>query len=382
MPHVSNITRNDNEFSLRLYGELSRRPGNVFFSPFSIRVAFAMLHAGAKGETAAQISDLLGFSESIHTTLPEIIQSLSSTGSGNYELAVANSIWAQHGPALRKDFLDLIAQGYDGECASVDFVNAAEATRHRINAWVEGKTQEKIKDLLSPGNLNALTRLVLVNAVYFQGNWASPFMKEITFDQPFFTDHGRVTVPLMSQSESVPYAEGNGFQAVDLGYKGDDLSMLILLPDQKDGLSELEKNLSVNSLQDCIARMTVTKVNVLVPRFKVVWGSAELSGDLKSLGMTLPFGPQADFSGINGCCPPDPEALVVSMVLHKAFVEVNEQGTEAAAATAVAMMATSMPFFDRPRPIPVFRADHPFLFAIRDRRSGMILFLGRLADPS
>jgi serpin B len=382
MPHVSDITRSHNEFSLRLYAELSRRPGNVFFSPFSVRIAFAMLHAGANGETAAQIGEVLGFSESIHTTLPEIIQSLNSTGSGNYELAVANSIWAQQGSALRADFLDLIAQSYDGECASVDFINAAEATRHRINAWVEGKTQEKIKDLLSLGDLNALTRLVLVNAVYFKGNWASPFMKEITFDQPFFTDHGQVTVPLMSQSESFPYAEGNGFQAVDLSYRGDDISMLILLPDRKDGLSELEKNLSVKSLQDCIARMTVTKVNVLVPRFKVVWGSAELSGDLKSLGMTLPFGPQADFSGINGCCPPDPKALMVSMVLHKAFVEINEEGTEAAAATALTMYA-AMPFFDGPpRPIPVFRADHPFLFAIRDRRSGMILFLGRLADPS
>jgi serpin B len=382
MPHVSDITRNDNEFSLRLYGELSRRPGNVFFSPFSVRVAFAMLHAGAKGETAAQIGDVLGFSESIHTTLPEIIQSLNSTGSGNYELAVANSIWAQQGPALRKDFIDLIAQSYGGECASVDFVNAAEATGHRINEWVEGKTQEKIKGLLSPGDLTALTRLVLVNAVYFQGNWISPFEKEFTFDQPFFTDHDQVTVPFMSQCESFPYAEGDGFQAVDLGYKGDDLSMLILLPDQKDGLSELEKNLSVKSLQDCIARITVTKVIVLVPRFKVAWGSTDLSDYLKSLGMTLAFAPQADFSGINGCYPPDPEALAVSMALHKAFVEVNEEGTEAAAATAMMMIALGEPYFDRPRPIPVFCADHPFLFAIRDRRSGMILFLGRIVDPS
>jgi serpin B len=222
-----------------------------------------------------------------------------------------------------------------------------------------------------------------VNAIYFKGIWGQQFSKEVTRTKPFYLNSGAtVQVPLMFQQERFRYMKGEGFQAVNLGYKGSDLSMLVLLPDRKDGLRELEERLTAQMLHDCVAGMTTREVELYLPRFKITWGTVNLTNQFSALGMPLAFDrSQADFSEINGYQPPDEEALFISAILHKAFVEVTEEGTEAAAATAVGFKDLAIVSFEPP-PVPIFRADHPFLFAIRDRVSGAILFLGRMADPT
>ncbi len=382
------FAEDNNDFALAMYGQIRQRPGNLFFSPFSIRTALGMTHAGAKGQTAPQMREALRISssdETPHAAFAEIIGRLNAAGGGKYELAVANSLWGQDGAPLQPGFLDLIARHYGGGMNLVDFRRAAEAARVTMNQWVEDKTRQKIRDLIPSGSLDADTRLVLVNAVYFKGMWVLQFRKAATRDEPFYLERaGKVQAPLMHRGEVFRYLHSAGYQAVDLLYEGGDLSMLVLLPDRKDGLRKLEKKLSARMLHDCVAGMRAREVKLFLPRFKITWGTVNMSDQLIALGMPLAFTRfQADFSGINGLEPPDEESLFLSAVFHKAFVEVNEEGTEAAAATAVALRAPTMSLRpSRPRPVPIFRADHPFLFAIRDRKSGAILLLGRMADPT
>jgi serpin B len=366
----------DNDFALAMYGQLRDRPGNLFFSPFSIRMAFGMVCAGARGETAAQMREALRIPSS-----DEAIQQVQAASGGKYELAVANSLWGQVGSPIEPEFLELITRRYGGGMSLLDFRHAAEAARGTINRWVEERTKQKIRDLIPPGGVSGETRLVLVNAVYFKGLWELPFRKAATRDEPFHLEGGG-TVParLMRQQSNVLYMQGEDYQAVDLVYQGDDLSLLVLLPDRVDGLRALEEKLSARKLHDCVARLKVGEVRLFLPRFKITWGTVNLRKPLKALGIRLAFERfRADFSGINGYVPPHEEALFLSSVFHKAFIEVDEEGTEAAAATG-ATMALAGSAFRTPPPVPVFRADHPFLFAIRDRRSGAILFLGRVVE--
>jgi serpin B len=381
------FAEDNNDFALGIYGELRQRPGNLFFSPFSIRTALGMTQAGARGETAAQMREALRISsseEALHAAFAEIIQRLNAAGGGKYEMAVANSLWCQDGAPLQPGFLDLIARHYGGGMNLVDFHRGAEAARVTMNHWVEDKTRQKIRELIPSGGLDADTRLVLVNAVYFKGMWVLQFLKAATRDEPFYLEHGgKVQAPLMHQHEEVRYLQADGYQAVDLDYLGGDLSMLVLLPDKKDRLRDLETRLSARMLHDCVAKMRVREVKLFLPRFRMTWGTIDLGAQLRALGMPIAFTrSQADFSGINGHEPPHEDSLFISAVFHKTFVELNEEGTEAAAATASAMIGSAR--FHRPTmppPIPIFRADHPFLFAIRDRQTAAILFLGRTADP-
>ena len=379
------FAKDNNDFALAMYRQF-QHSGNLFFSPFSLRTALGMTYAGARGETAKQIGAACRFlaeDENLHTDFSEIIRRLNTSISSKCVIEIANSLWGQDGTPLKAEFLDLIAKHYEGGMNLVDFRQNAEAVRMIINQWVDDKTRHKIRDIIS-GSLDPDTRLILVNAIYFKGIWGQQFSKEDTRNKPFYLDGGAtVQAPLMFQQEDFRYLKGEGFQAVNLGYKGSDLSMLVLLPDQKDGLRELEERLTSQMLHDCVAGMTTREVALYMPRFKITWGTVDLTNQFSALGMPLAFDrSQADFSGINGYQTPDEEALVISAVFHKAFVEVTEEGTEAAAATAVAIMAGSaMAAFDPP-PVPIFRADHPFLFAIRDRVSGVILFLGRMADPT
>lgn len=375
---MESFAEGDNDFGLALYGELGPEPGNLFFSPFSIRAALGMTCGGARGETAAQMREALRFAsaESPHEALGEVIRRLNAAGEGEYGTAIASSLWSQSqdGSPLRAEFLELVARHYDGGMNVVDFRRDAEAARGTINRWVEDKTKRKIRELIPAHGLHPETRLVLVNAIRFKGMWVLKFHQDSTSDQPFYLHGGgTVRVLLMYQHTEVRYLQAEGFQAVELDYQGGDLSMLVLLPDQKGGLRDIETRLSARMLHDCVERMGMAKVEIFLPRFKITWGSVEMSACLRSLGMSLAFTPQADFSGINGHPPPHEDSLFISAVFHQAFVEVNEEGTEAAAATAVPMFRSAP---------PVFRADHPFLFAIRDRKSGVILFLGRVADPT
>lgn len=377
---------NNNDFALSMYGQLQMRAGNLFFSPLSLRIALGMAHAGARGETAAQMSEVLRTPSNgtQADSFANISRQLNAVGHRDYEMAMANSLWGQDGAPLKAEFLDVIARHYDGFVNLVDFRGGLEAARVTMNQWVEDKTKQKIHELIPSGGLDADTRLVLLNAVYFKGTWVLPFDEEFTRDQPFHLEGGgRVLAPLMHQKEKVEYLQAGGYQAVDLSYRGGDLSMLVLLPDRKDGLRNLEKVLSASMLEDCVAQMRTREVKVFLPRFKITWGTVDLREQLIALGMPLAFRrTDADFSGINGHKPPHEDSLSIGSVFHKAFVEVNEQGTEAAAATAATFMVlgSALPSFEPP--IPVFRADHPFLFAIRDRKTGVFLFLGRMGDPT
>ncbi len=370
------LVRGNNTFALSLYGELREQEGNLFFSPFSISAALAMTYGGARGNTAAQMEQVLHFevtTERLHQAFSQLTEQLNAQGKkGGYQLSVANALWGQQGVGFLKKFLDLTEKHYGAGLRQVDFAAATEAARKTINAWVEKETQGKIKDLIQPGVLNALTRLVLTNAIYFKGTWAEQFDKKATRDAPFtLATRQQVKVPMMHKTENFGYTEAEDFQALELAYAGDDLSMVIFLPREVDGLAALEKKLSLENLESWLGGLRRQTVQVSVPRFTMT-SEFGLQDVLKSLGMTDAFSGAADFSGMTGR-----RDLFISAVIHKAFVDVNEEGTEAAAATAVVMMTSAAP-----RPPVVFRADHPFIFLIRDNASGSILFIGRLVNPA
>jgi serpin B len=377
----------NNAFAFAMYERLRQQQGNLFFSPFGIRTVLGMAHTGAKGETAAQIGQALRIPSSDEKTLQvtqaAMIERLNAASGGRYEMVVANSIWAQDGSPLLPVWLDLATSQNAGGLNRVDFRREADSARMAINRWVEHKTNRRIRDLISPGGVNTETRLVLANAIYFKGRWVFRFRRAATHDEPFWLGGGKsVTTPLMSQQEEVLHMQADGYQAVELSYEGGDLSMLVLLPDDDDGLPELETRLSPRVLREAMSQMRLRKVMLFLPRFTITWGTANMGSQLAALGMTHAFDPsKADFSGINGFRPPHQDALFISALYHKAFVEVTEEGTEAAAASSVVMTLGAAPS-RKSTPVPVFRADHPFLFAIRDRNSGAILFLGRMVDPT
>ena len=384
------IVEGNNKFALELFARLQSTKGNLFFSPYSISTALAMAHAGARNETESQMADVLHFPvtvnrriDSASKSLPDKQQFASSFGNiikdlnkrgqkGGYTLTVANALWGQKDYGFLEDFLELIQANYDGRLNEVDFITAAESARRTINAWVEKKTNKKIKNLISKGVLDSMTRLVLTNAIYFKGNWARQFKEDRTQDAPFtLADGQKIEVAMMNQKAEFGYMESDAFQALELPYVDEELSMVILLPKEFNALDEFEKTLTPEKLSQWLAKIFKREVVVFVPRFKMT-SQFSLASVLKSMGMKDAFSSNADFSGING-----KRDLFISAVIHKAFVEVNEEGTEAAAATGVVMTLTSM----GPTRIPVFRADHPFLFLIRDNLSGSILFIGRVANP-
>jgi serpin B len=380
----------NNKFALELFAKLQSTKGNLFFSPYSISSALAMTYAGARNQTESQMAEVLHFPVSANvktdsaskflldrqqfaTEFGKLIKDLNNRGQkGAYTLTVANALWGQKGYGFLKEFLELIESSYDGRLNEVDFVRAAEEARKTINSWVEKKTNGKIKNLISQGVLNSMTRLVLTNAIYFKGNWAQQFKENRTQDAPFTLADGQKTdVAMMNQKADFGYMETDTFQALELPYVNQELSMVILLPKKFDALDEFEKTLTLENLTQWLAKIHKREVVVFMPKFKMT-SQFGLASVLKSMGMEDAFSSSADFSGING-----KRDLFISAVIHKAYVEVNEEGTEAAAATGVVMRLTSV----GPTPIPVFRADHPFLFLIRDNLTGSILFIGRVANP-
>ena len=374
-----------NSFALALYDSIRTQRGNLFFSPFSLRIALGMAYAGARGETAAQMREALRVStpdEDFLSTCARMVHSLNSINSAGSELAVANSLWSQAGEPLQSAYLDAINRHFGGGVTGVDFQGEPHVACALINRWVAERTKDKIPEIVSPGTFNADTRLVLVNAIYFKATWVKPFDVALTLDHPFFLEGGdEVQTPLMIQSAHMGYLKGPDFQAVALPYRGE-LFMVVLLPDRNEGLRDLEPGLSAPLIREFLRRQGTRRVKLFLPRFKISWGAVDLPGTLNQLGVHLAFDAgRADFSGINGLSPPHEKSLFLSTVLHKAFVDVNEQGTEAAAATVLDVVCLGMPP-SNPPPIPVVRADHPFLFAICDRRSGAVIFMGRVVNPT
>lgn len=371
-----------NDFAVALYRELAREPGNIHFSPFSIRMALGMALAGARGKTAKQIRTVLHIPPSDDgpaTAGADTIARLTRAQQF-FEINVANSMWGQKGMPLQPEFVDVLESAYWAVINLVD-LRKREAACAAINRWVENHTKRRIRGLIAPGLLDDDTRLALVNAVYFKALWESPFSHRATREANFhLAGGGTVRTSMMYDRKGAGYLKADGFQAVDLAYRGGQLSMLIVLPDRRDGLRYLESDLTASMLHRTAADMDATGVEIYLPKFRLTL-AAELTGSLSALGMPLAFDPdRADFSRINGLMPPHRESLWLSAVVHKASVEVNEEGTEAAAATAVRVVERAS---GGPRvSLPVFRADQPFLFAICDLYSGMILFMGRVMDPT
>ena len=387
------VVNGNNEFAFDLYAKLKDQKGNLFFSPFSISTALAMTYGGARGETAEEMAKTLHFTVDevhLHPIFTSLNKELNGDGkSRGYQLSVANSLWGQKGYNFLPDFLKLLENNYGAEMNEADFKKAPEEARQNINKWVEKETHEKIKDLLKRGTLDESTRLVLANAIYFKGNWASQFKKDQTKDDAFrIAVDQKISVPMMCQKEKFEYMEGDDFQALKLPYIGEDLSMVIFLPKQMDGLAKLEKSFGGRLLRWLPRSTSIEVVEVYLPRFRIEKDFG-LKKTLSAMGMPLAFdgdpsdGKMADFSKMAKFPATlfggDPEAgFCISEVIHKAFVEVNEEGTEATAATAVTMAGGGSAI--QPE-VKLFRANHPFIFMIRDNKSGSILFMGRVVNP-
>ena len=356
-------------FACDLYLRAASKPGNLFFSPWSVSTALAMTSAGARGTTAEEMLKTLHYSDdSVHSALGAQIKDLEKPTSG-YQLSVANRIWPNAGLSLQPSFETLLRTSYG---ATVQALNFDESARQVINQWVATQTQDKIQDLLPSGAVSSATQMVLTNAIYFKGTWKVAFDPKNTSTRSEF--HVRsgppVVTPMMCLTDSFRHATVGDVEILELPYTGERLSMILLLPTEADGLPALEAKLSAVQLEKWLAPLESSKMRCSIPRFRLTW-EASLSAILQSLGMRKAFGAGADFSGMGGT----PGAIFLSEVFHKAFVEVNEAGTEAAAATAV-LMTRSMASPDQ------FIADHPFLFLIRDSQNGTILFMGRLEDPT
>jgi serine protease inhibitor len=371
------VVAGNNAFAVALYGQLRNQSGNLFFSPESISTALAMAYAGARGDTASQMAKTLHFTlplDQLNPAMGALLGDLNTTHQ-NYQLNVANALWAQQGYTFLDSFLNVLKTDYGAGLNQVNFKGATEAARLTINQWVEKKTQDKIKDLLQPGALRSDTRLVLTNAIYFKGDWETQFDKAQTKNEVFFLSPAQTaTTPLMHREGSFSYFNGGTFQALEIPYKSKELSIIIFLPKDRSGLSALEQSLTASNLQQWLHQLgPVPKVIVTLPKFKSTQ-QFELGATLRAMGMPAAFGAGADFSGMTG-----KRDFAISEVIHKAYIDVNEEGTEAAAATAVTMRTMAM------RPVeqapPIFRADHPFVFLIRDNRSDSILFMGRMANP-
>lgn len=374
---IKNIARDNTLFALDLYNQLKMTDGNLFFSPFSIFTALAMTWAGARENTAVQMAETLHFTEKpaqFHRAIGDLISQLNAVQKEtDVELSIANAIWAQKGYQFLDEFFRIVQQSYQADLKQVDFSSAAESARQAINAWVEQQTNEKIKDLLPPKVLNALTRLVLVNAIYFKGFWDNQFKSRDTREMEFWLlTEVAVKVPMMHQEHQFGYWENDWLQIMEMPYKEESLSLIVLLPKEKTGITDLEQKLNFENMMAWQSRLRKRKVIVFFPKFKIE-SQFSLGQTLALMGMPDAFDPElADFSAMVG-----QKELYISAVIHKAFLEVNEEGSEAAAATGVVVSVTSI----APSP-PIFKADHPFVFFIRYNKSQSILFLGRVLNPA
>ena len=390
MTQAKTLAQAQNAFAADLFAQVRQKEGNLFFSPYSIATAMSMTYLGAKGDTAAELAkglhlnDLRPAKRDESASLPQTVMDdtaalhalLNTPDPEGMQLRVANALWGKANYPFNPDFIKQIKGSFDGNLTGVDF-SKEEPARKLINDWVAEQTKDKIKDLIAKGVLTPDTRLVLTNAIYFKAAWEEQFKKEATKKEPFHLADGKdADAEMMKQNRFYALAELDGFKMLALPYKGHKASMLVLLPDKVDGLADVEKSLTAAKLAEWVGKLQHKRVNLSLPKFKST-SSFELSKELGALGIRKAFqAGGADFTGIANV--PD-EPLYIALVIHKAFVEVNEEGTEAAAATAVVMKAGSAM---RPEEPVKFTADHPFLYIIRDDRTGDILFLGRLADPT
>jgi serpin B len=378
---TTSLVDGNNAFAFNLYQALKGSGGNMFFSPYSISLALAMTYAGAHDSTAQQMADTLHYvlpQDRLHPAFNNLDEVLATRGQGakgkdgkGFRLNIVNAIWGQKGYKFLAQYLDLLAENYGAGLRLMDFINAPETSRQIINKWVSDQTEGLIKDLIPAGAIDSLTRLVLTDAIYFNAAWATPFEKSLTQPDTFhLADGSEVKVPMMRQTEHLNYMDGESFQAVELPYDGRELSMLIMVPDAGK-FAEVEKTMDAAQVNNVIKNLNGKQIALSLPTFKFE-SQFGLKKTLSGMGMPVAFSDSADFSGMTG-----KRDLYISDVIHKAFIATDESGTEAVAATAVIMRATAMPV----APLEV-KIDRPFIFLIRDIKTGTVIFIGRVMNPN
>lgn len=369
------VTEANNQFALNFYSQAAQNSNeNLFFSPTSIATAFVIAYEGARGDTAEEIQNAFGFSKDDNKRRSEFESLYKNLNEENewYKLNMANALWIAQGFEPISDYVDIAKTYYDSHVQNVDFITNDGV--NTINEWVKEKTEDKIQEILAQDSTDELTRMVITNAMYFKGKWASQFDSRITSDESFWVDASTsVKVPMMKDVGIFNYIKTNEFKALEMHYQGDKISMLVLLPHDRNGLGSLEKSLDLQKLYDLKVKMTREPLTVHMPKFEFDT-EYDLVEKLQSLGVHKAFDENnANFDGIT-----EDERLFIAKAIHKAFVDVNEEGTEAAAITALVVTLTSGP----PEPKHEFRADHPFIFIIQEKHTGEILFMGRVMDPT
>ena len=367
---LEQVIAGQNAFAIDLYHQLASQPGNLLVSPFSISTALAMTYAGARGQTEREMAAVLHFPERqsvLHAVLQTLLAALDGGNAERpYQLDLANRLWARKGLSLLPDFLTTTRESYGAELAQLDFRKNPEAARRTINGWVADRTARKIRELLLPGDVTGSTPLVLTNAIYFHGRWRWRFPAEATREGRFhLSSTQQVDVPLMYQRGRFAFAGFPDVELLQLPYVGEELALVLLLPQERDDLPALEKKLTTERLREWFQALREQEIGVFLPRFSLTC-RYDLADVLVAMGMKTACGRDADFSGMTGN-----RDLFIDRAIHETFLEIDEEGTKAAAATAVVLKGGPQPF----------RADHPFLFLIRDLRHESILFLGRLVDP-
>jgi serpin B len=375
--NVQTVADSNNHFAFDMYAQLSKeKPGNLFFSPYSISTVLVMTYAGARNETEKEMSQTLHFGpvqDSFHIRYKDYLEAIADDAGRGIILETANSVWIDDNYKIEEPFSQIVKDDYNSGLKDVDFMGHVEQAREKINSWVEDRTNDKISNLLGKGMLSSGTKMVLVNAIYFKGKWASPFEANITRKLPFHVNDTTSNITdFMNHEYSYKYYKDDTLQALEAPYAGGKISLLILLPDKMNGIDDMEKKLnSIYYSKIMKNEKDTTKVYLSLPKFKLNT-SYSLKTPLSELGMPMAFTDGADFSGISK------EKIEIDFVLHDAYVDVSEEGTEAAAASAVSGRIMAV----MPRPVPHFMADHPFIFIIKDNATGSILFMGKITDPT
>lgn len=371
--HAQSASEAINTFAFDLYRDLKIGGNeNLVYSPFSITPAFGMVTLGAKGETLKQLNATFHFGNEprFHKTIGLLQRDILSSSSEDITITLANKAWMQNDYSILRTYRKNLKKYYKAEMYRVDFIKDPELSRQTINLAVEHDTKQHIKNLLPQGSISELTRLVLTNAIYFKGKWKEPFEPEKTKERDFtIADGSKVKHQFMSADKTFGYFKADNFAALEMDYKGEELSMLIILPNEGKPLSEFEKTFTVEKYNDIVKAIEPQKTLVFIPRFTVE-SDFSMKKVLGEMGLTVPFSDDADFSGISGN-----KDLKISDAYHKAYIEVTEEGTTAAAATAVVVAMKSMPNFN------VFDANRPFMFILRHKPTNTILFIGRVAKP-
>ena len=379
--NLTALTEGNTEFALDLYQQLKDEDGNLFFSPFSISMALAMVYAGARSTTETEMANALHFNlpqSELHPAFNKLDIELNSRGEGaqgkddeGFRLNIVNAIWGQEGFNFLQGFLDTLAENYGAGLRLLNFIANPEQCRQIINEWVSKQTEDRIKDLIPEGLIDKDTRLVLTNAIYFNAAWLNQFEENDTQKGDFHLLNGNtVSTDMMHQTENMGYTSGEGYQAVELPYDGNELSMIIMVPD-KGQFQQFEDSVNSDLLNSVVQGISSARVALTLPKYEFE-SEFNLNDAMKEMGMPVAFSGAADFSGMTGN-----RDLFISDIVHKAFVSVDENGTEAAAATAVIMKLTSAPVNET---ISV-TIDRPFIFLIRDIPTGTVLFMGRVVNP-